>query len=83
MSRTAADFRWLDPIGEDAARVSFSEPGTMLVDGDHYLDATSPRRGPVLAMEGEKVPVGGLYITQSSADDALWERLQLAASGRL
>jgi hypothetical protein len=35
-------------------------------------------------MEGEQVPKGGLYILRSKlASDALWERLQQAAQGRL
>ena len=49
-----------------------------------YIDATSPKRGPVLAMEGEQVPKGGLYILRSTlSSDALWARLQQAARGLL
>ncbi len=78
------EFGWMAALqdGERAA-VAYTEPGTMLDDGDWYLDATSPKRGPVLAMEGEKVPVGGVYIVRSSTDGALWDRLQAAASGKL
>jgi hypothetical protein len=69
---------------EDGERgtVAYSEPGTMLDDGDWYLDATSPKRGPVLAMEGERVPVGGLYILRSRNAGG-WDRLQAAAAGKL
>ena len=34
-------------------------------------------------MEGEIVPVGGVYIRKSKVPEALWGRLQLAASGKL
>ena len=47
----------------------------MLTDGDLYVDATSPKRGRVNAMEGEKVPVGGVYIEKSATDDGLWDRI--------
>ena len=84
MSATAHEFGWLAPL-DDAERsaIVYSEPGEMLDDGDWYVDATSPKRGPVFAMEGEKVPVGGVYIRQSKVPEALWGRLQLAASGKL
>lgn len=84
MSATASDFSWLGPLAaSETSQIAFSSPGTALADGDWYLDATSPKRGAVLAMEGEIVPQGGLYITKSSASDELWARLQLAASGKL
>jgi hypothetical protein len=84
VSTTAHEFGWLSVL-DDAERsaIVYSEPGEMLDDGDWYVDATSPKRGPVLAMEGEKVPVGGVYIRQSRIPEALWGRLQLAASGKL
>ena len=84
MSTTAHEFGWLAPL-DDAERsaIVYSEPGELLDDGDWYLDATSPKRGPVFAMEGEKVPVGGVYIRKSKVGEPLWERLQLAASGKL
>jgi hypothetical protein len=50
----------------------------MLTDGDHYVDATSPKRGRVLSMEGERVPVGGVYVVQSATDPALWDRIGAA-----
>ena len=34
-------------------------------------------------MEGEIVPAGGVYIRKSKVPEALWGRLQLAASGKL
>jgi hypothetical protein len=78
------EFGWMAALQDgERAGVAYAEPGTMLDDGDWYLDATSPKRGPVLAMEGEKVPVGGVYIVRSSTGDALWDRLQAAASGKL
>jgi hypothetical protein len=81
----ARDFSWQSALEDrERASLAYAEPGTMLDDGDWYIDATSPKRGPVLAMEGEQVPKGGLYILRSSlASDALWERLQLAARGTL
>ena len=78
------EFGWMAPLDDgERGAVAYAEPGTMLDDGDWYLDATSPKRGPVLAMEGEHVPAGGLYIVRSQVDGALWDRLQAAASGKL
>jgi hypothetical protein len=75
---------WLEPLTDDErARIVFSPPGEMLDDGDWYLDATSPKRGPVLALEGEFVPMQGLYIRRSKSGEELWGRLALAASGKL
>ena len=75
-----ARFTWMAKLENDAdvTSVPLSEPGTMLTDGDTYVDATSPKRGRVHAMEGEKVPVGGVYIVKSATDDALWERIGAA-----
>ena len=84
MTAATRAFSWQSPLTEsERAGVVYTEPETFLTDGDLYLDATSPRRGPVLAMEGEKVPVGGLYITRSSVQPDLWARLTSAASGKL
>jgi hypothetical protein len=85
VTATASDFSWLSPLDDgERASLTYAEPGTMLDDGDWYIDATSPKRGPVLAMEGEQVPKGGVYVLRSSlASDALWERLQQAARGKL
>ena len=77
-------FSWLEPLAEDeVARVVFSPPGEMLDDGDWYLDATSPKRGPVLVLEGEFVPLQGVYVVRSKNGEELWGRLALAASGKL
>ena len=44
-------FGWLAPLSDDeVAAVVFSHPGEMLDDGDWYVDATSPKRGPVLSL---------------------------------
>ena len=84
MSAATRSFGWLAPLDDaERAGVAYSDPGEALADGDWYLDATSPRRGPVQALEGETVPVGGVYIRRSKVPDALWTRLQLAASGKL
>jgi hypothetical protein len=75
---------WLQPLTEDErSRIIFSEAGEMLDDGDWYVDATSPKRGPVLALEGEFVPKQGLYIRRSKVGEDLWGRVTLAASGKL
>ncbi|MCX6393066.1 MAG: hypothetical protein NTX95_11325 [Actinobacteria bacterium] len=75
---------WLQPLTEDErSRIVFSEAGEMLDDGDWYVDATSPKRGPVLALEGEFVPKQGLYIRRSKVGEDLWGRVTLAASGKL
>ncbi|MEI6689615.1 MAG: hypothetical protein WCN97_09700 [Thermoleophilia bacterium] len=75
---------WLQPLTEDErSRLIFSEAGEMLDDGDWYVDATSPKRGPVLALEGEFVPKQGLYIRRSKVGEDLWGRVTLAASGKL
>jgi hypothetical protein len=70
-------FTWMEKLEDDAdvTAIPLGEPGTMLTDGDSYIDATSAKRGRVLAMEGEFVPAGGVYIIQSATDDALWERV--------
>jgi hypothetical protein len=75
-----ARFTWMAKLEDDADvnAIALSEPGTMLTDGDHYVDATSPKRGRVLAMEGEQVPVGGVYILESGTVGALWERIGAA-----
>jgi hypothetical protein len=84
VSTATREFGWLDVLDDsERAGVVFSDPSEALDDGDWYLDATSPKRGPVLAMEGEIVPVGGVYIRKSKVPEALWGRLQLAASGKL
>ena len=76
MSTATHEFGWLDVLDDgERGGVVYSEPGEMLDDGDWYLDATSPKRGPVLAMEGEKVPVGGVYIVKSASPADLWDRI--------
>jgi hypothetical protein len=78
------EFGWMGPLDAgERGTVAYAEPGTMLDDGDWYLDATSPKRGPTLAMEGEKVPAGGVYILRSQIPPGLWDRLQAAAAGKL
>ena len=75
---------WLQPLTEvERSRIIFSEAGEMLDVGDWYVDATSPKRGPVLALEGEFVPKQGLYIRRSKVGEDLWGRVTLAASGKL
>ena len=75
---------WLQPLAEEErSRIVFSPAGEMLDDGDWYVDATSPKRGPVLALEGEFVPMQGLYIRRSKVGEELWGRLTLAAAGKL
>ena len=75
---------WLQPLAEEErSRIVFSPAGEMLDDGDWYVDATSPKRGPVLALEGEFVPMQGLYIRRSKVGEELWNRLTLAAAGKL
>jgi hypothetical protein len=77
-------YSWLDPVTDDeAGRIVFSPAGEMLDDGDWYLDATSPKRGPVLTLEGEFVPRQGMYIRRSKVGEELWGRLTLAAAGKL
>jgi hypothetical protein len=77
-------FTWMAPLSdEERAAVTFSPAREELADGDLYLDATSPKRGPTLAFDGEWVPAGGAYILRSKVDDALWERLVAAAAGTI
>jgi hypothetical protein len=84
VSTATHQFGWLQVLDEgERASIVYSEPGEALDDGDNYLDATSPKRGSVLAMEGEIVPAGGVYIRKSKTSDELWSRLQAAASGKL
>jgi hypothetical protein len=81
---TPTGLSWLQPLTEDErSRIVFSPAGEMLDDGDWYVDATSPKRGPVLALEGEFVPKQGLYIRRSKVGEDLWGRVTLAASGKL
>ena len=61
-------FRWMDKLSdEDVTAVALAEPGTELADLDEYVDATSPKRGRVISLEGERVPVGGVYIVKSAS----------------
>jgi hypothetical protein len=73
-------FTWMAKLEDDAdvVAVPLAEPGTTLTDGDNYVDATSPKRGQVLAMEGERVPAGGVYVVKSSTDPGLWDRIGAA-----
>jgi hypothetical protein len=73
-------FTWMAKLEDDAdvTAIPLSEPGTKLTDGDFYVDATSAKRGLVLAMDGEFVPQGGIYIVKSATDDALWKRIGAA-----
>jgi hypothetical protein len=69
-------FRWMDKLSdEDVTAVTLAEPGLELADLDEYVDATSPRRGRVISLEGERVPVGGVYIVKSANPPELWERI--------
>jgi len=69
-------FRWMDKLSdEDVTAVPLAEPGTELADLDEYVDATSPKRGRVISLEGERVPVGGVYIVKSASPPELWERI--------
>ena len=69
-------FRWMDKLSdEDVTAVTLTEPGTELADLDEYVDATSPKRGRVISLEGERVPVGGVYIVKSASPPELWERI--------
>ena len=69
-------FRWMEKLSdEDVTAVELAEPGTQLGDLDEYVDATSPKRGRVISLEGEKVPVGGVYIVKSASDPGLWDRV--------
>jgi hypothetical protein len=75
-------FRWLERVGDaEVTRIVFSEPGETLTDGDWYIDATSPRRGPTEAMTGEFVPKGGCYIVKSKLDPAVWDGVTAVARG--
>lgn len=75
-------FRWLERVGDaDVQRLVFSEPGETLEDDDWYIDATSPKRGPVESMEGEFVPKGGCYIRKSKLDGAVWDNVLAVARG--
>jgi hypothetical protein len=73
-------FTWMAKLEDDAdvVAIPLTEPGTTLTDGDSYVDATSPKRGRVLSMEGERVPVGGVYVVKSATDPGLWDRIGAA-----
>jgi hypothetical protein len=73
-------FGWMANLEDDAdvEHIPLAEPGTNLADGDQYVDATSPKRGTVTSLEGEFVPVGGVYIVRSATDPALWEKITAA-----
>ena len=69
-------FRWMDKLSdEDVSALTLAEPGTTLGDLDEYVDATSPKRGRVISLEGERVPVGGVYIVKSANAPELWDRI--------
>ena len=73
-------FTWMAKLEDDSdvVAIPLSDPGTMLTDGDRYVDATSPKRGRVDAMEGERVPVGGMYVLESATEAGLWDRIGAA-----
>jgi hypothetical protein len=73
-------FPWMEKLENDAdvTAITLAEPGTMLEDNGQYVDATSPKRGRVTSLEGEKVPVGGVYIVKSATDAGLWDRIGAA-----
>jgi hypothetical protein len=73
-------FTWMQKLESDAdvEAIPLSEPGTALADDGRYVDATSPKRGIVTSLEGERVPVGGVYIVMSETDPALWEKVRAA-----
>jgi hypothetical protein len=81
---TAAELRerftWMAKLENDAdvTAIKLAEPGRMLEDGGQYVDATSPKRGRVTSLEGEKVPVGGVYIIKGETDPGLWDRIGAA-----
>jgi hypothetical protein len=84
VSTATREFGWLQVLDDgERAGIVYSEPREALDDGDWYVDATSPKRGPVMSMEGETVPQGGVYIRKSKVPEALWDRLLQAASGKL
>jgi hypothetical protein len=70
-------FSWMAKLEDDAdvSAIELAQPGTKLKDNDQYVDATSPKRGRVISLEGETVPVGGVYIVRSETEDGLWERI--------
>ena len=69
-------FRWMDKLSDDdVAAVPLADTGTSLADLDEYVDATSPKRGRVISLEGERVPIGGVYIVKSASPPELWERI--------
>jgi hypothetical protein len=70
-------YAWMEKLENDGdvTSIKLAQPGTELKDGDEYVDATSPKRGRVLSMEGEKVPEGGVYIVKSETDGGLWDRI--------
>src|SRR5262249_30489657 len=73
-------FAWMAKLENDGdvTAIKLSDPGKELKDGDWYVDATSPKRGRVLSMEGEKVPRGGVYIVKSEPDAAFGDRMGTA-----
>ena len=84
MSAIAHELGWLAPLDDgERGAAQYAEPGVELTDGDWYLDAPGPKRGPTLAMEGERVPVGGVYILRSAVGRELFDCLSAAAAGKL
>jgi hypothetical protein len=73
-------YAWMAKLENDAdvTSIELALPGAELKDGDEYVDATSPKRGRVLSMEGETVPKGGVYIVKSGTDAGLWDRIGTA-----
>ena len=71
-----AQFRWMDKLSdEDVTAVPLAEPGT----SSRISTSTSTRRAPsagrVISLEGERVPVGGVYIVKSASPPELWDRI--------
>ena len=74
-------FAWMAKLEDDAdvTAIPLTEPGTMLTDGDHYVDATSPKRGRV-AVDGGRARARGrrLHRARARPTQALWERIGAA-----
>ena len=65
-------FRWMDKLSdEDVTGCPSPSRARDSADLDEYVDATSPKRGRVISLEGERVPVGGVYIVKSASPPEL------------
>ena len=66
---------------DDLSRLSLLASGTLLREGEVYLDLDDLERGPYEATGAERVGVGDRIVSRADVDAETWERLTDRAPG--